>query len=72
MAGGDVESDIKPLVSIMPQEFNIYIKRQLNEAMNMTFETAFDYAIRLQYQCIHTEDHKEAVNVFLKKKKIGF
>ena len=45
------------------------MKRQLNEAMIMTFETAFDYAIRLQCRCIHTEDHKEAVNAFLEKRK---
>jgi len=44
------------------------IKKQLNEAMKMSFDTALDYAIRLQYQCVHTEDHKEAVNAFLEKR----
>jgi len=48
------------------------MKKQLNEAMGMTFETALDYAIRLQYQCVHTEDHKEAVNAFLEKRKPTF
>ena len=44
------------------------MKKQLNEAMGMSFETALDYAIRLQYQCIHTEDHREAVTAFLEKR----
>lgn len=48
------------------------MKKQLNEAMLMSFETALDYAIRLQYQCVHTEDHKEAVNAFLGKRKPVF
>lgn len=48
------------------------MKKQLNEAMNMNFETALDYAIRLQYQCIHTQDHKEAVDAFLEKRKPVF
>ena len=48
------------------------IKKQLNESMGMSFETALDYAIRLQYQCIHTGDHKEAVNAFLEKRKPVF
>ena len=48
------------------------MKKQLNEAMGMTFKTALDYAIRLQYQCVHTEDHKEAVNAFLEKRKPTF
>lgn len=48
------------------------IKRQLNESMKMDFETALDYAIHLQYQCFHTDDHKEAVNAFLEKRKPVF
>ena len=45
------------------------MKKQLNESMGMSFEAALDYAIRLQYQCIHSADHKEAVNAFLEKRK---
>jgi len=48
------------------------MKKQLNEAMHMSFDSALDYAIRLQYQCIHTEDHKEAVNAFLEKREPVF
>ena len=48
------------------------MKKQLNEAMGMSFETALDYAIRLQYQCVHTEDHKEAADAFLEKRKPVF
>ena len=46
-----------------------FIKKQLNEAMGMSFGSALDLAIHLQYQCAHTEDHKEAVNAFLEKRK---
>lgn len=48
------------------------IKKQLNEAMSMSFETALDYAIRLQYESVHTEDHKEAFTAFLEKREPVF
>ena len=46
-----------------------FIKKQLNESINMDFGSALDLAIHLQYQCAHTEDHREAVNAFLEKRK---
>jgi len=49
-----------------------WIKKQLNESMKTDFETALDYAIRLQYQAVHTSDHKEAVSAFMEKRKPVF
>lgn len=48
------------------------IKRAFNESTKMTFESTVDYASRLQYQAVHTEDHKEAVASFLEKRPPAF
>jgi enoyl-CoA hydratase/carnithine racemase len=48
------------------------IKKAFNECSKMTFESTIDYASRLQYQAVHTEDHKEAVASFLEKRPPAF
>jgi enoyl-CoA hydratase/carnithine racemase len=48
------------------------IKKGLNVSLGMTFDTCMDYITRLQYQLVHTEDHKEAVSAWLEKRKPVF
>jgi enoyl-CoA hydratase/carnithine racemase len=45
------------------------IKRAINESLGMGFYSSLDYAFRLMYQSVHTEDHEEAVNAFLEERK---
>ncbi|OGW13562.1 MAG: hypothetical protein A3G93_10375 [Nitrospinae bacterium RIFCSPLOWO2_12_FULL_45_22] len=44
------------------------IKRGFNESLRMTIDSALDYVSRIQYQLVHTEDHKEAVASWLEKR----
>ena len=48
------------------------IKRALNESLRMTVDSSLDYISRLQYQLVHTEDHKEAVASWLEKRPAAF
>lgn len=44
------------------------IKKAIDESLKMTFESSMDYVARLQYQLVHTEDHKEATVAWLAKR----
>jgi len=48
------------------------IKKAIHESLRMTMETSLDYISKLQYQLVHTEDHKEAVTAWLEKRKPVF
>lgn len=48
------------------------IKRAINESFRMTLDSTIDYTSRLQYQAVHTEDHREAVASFLEKRSPAF
>lgn len=44
------------------------IKRGFNESLRMNLDSTLDYVSRIQYQLVHTEDHKEAVASWLEKR----
>lgn len=44
------------------------IKKGFNETLRMDADSALDYVSRIQYQLVHTEDHKEAVASWLEKR----
>jgi len=44
------------------------IKKGFNEAMHMSLDSALDLVSRIQYQLVHTEDHREAVDAWLEKR----
>jgi enoyl-CoA hydratase/carnithine racemase len=48
------------------------IKKGFNESLRMNADSSLDYAMRIQYQLAHTEDHREAVASFLEKRKAVF
>lgn len=49
-----------------------FIKKGINQSLTMSLETSLDAASQLQYQLVHTEDHKEAVHSFIEKRKPQF
>jgi len=48
------------------------IKRAINESLRMTIDSSLDYVGRLQYQIVHTDDHREAVTSWLEKRSPEF
>jgi 2-(1,2-epoxy-1,2-dihydrophenyl)acetyl-CoA isomerase len=48
------------------------IKKAINESLRMDLDSSLDYASRLTYQSVHTEDHREAVNAFLEGRRPVF
>lgn len=48
------------------------IKKAINVSYGMNLDAAADHTLRLQYQMVHTEDHKEAVTAWLEKRKPVF
>jgi len=48
------------------------IKKLINQSLEMTFDGSLEYVALLQYQLVHTKDHKEAVRAFLEKRKPVF
>jgi enoyl-CoA hydratase/carnithine racemase len=48
------------------------IKVAMNKSMGMDFKSSLDYTTNLQYMLVNTEDHKEAFEAFLEKRKPVF
>jgi hypothetical protein len=44
----------------------------MNKSMEMDFKSSLDYTTNLQYMLVNTEDHKEAFEAFLTKRKPVF
>jgi enoyl-CoA hydratase/carnithine racemase len=48
------------------------IKKGFNESLKMNADSILDFVSRIQYQLVHTEDHREAVDAWLEKRKPVF
>jgi 2-(1,2-epoxy-1,2-dihydrophenyl)acetyl-CoA isomerase len=71
----DVEEASRELAMSLAQGPSIalgFIKRNINNAENMSLEECFDGEAIHHTRCSDTEDHKEAAKAFVEKRKPTF